>query len=72
MGLGASLRATLSVTIFPKRIHLKHRKWIEKSNAINYNIAIGKDFHYNRWRKRKTLKDRITKRHDIKKSHFFK
>jgi len=49
--LGASLRVTLSIAIFPKRINNIYRKWEEKASYIRYTIAFGKDFHFNRWRK---------------------
>jgi len=51
--LGASLWVTLSISIFPKRIYTIYKKWIEKAVSIKDSIAIGKDFHFNRWRKTK-------------------
>jgi len=54
MDMGASRWATLSITIFPKENKNDiYRKWVEKATYISYSIAIGKDFHYNRWRERK-------------------
>jgi len=49
MNLCASLWVTLSTTIFP----IENTKWVEKAASVGGIIAIGKDFHYNRWRKTK-------------------
>jgi len=54
--VGASLRATLSISIFPIENHNIYRKWVEKAAFIRHGRAFGKDFHYNRWR---NIKKRI-------------
>jgi len=39
---------------FQYKINIIYRKWVEKAVYISYSVSIGKDFHFNRWRRKNT------------------